>query len=209
MKIASAEFLRTAKFPKDYPQLRKPEVAFLGRSNVGKSSLINALLHRKSLARISSTPGRTRALNFFLINQRFLFVDPPGYGYAKVSRMEKKGWDQMVRTYFNDHPSRIVAVLILDARHEPTKRDLQMRDWLEFYGLPYLVVATKIDKVKKNQWKSREKALKKIFDDKVPLFFFSAMDSTGQKEVWRELRRNIEQIEASIDWEKSLSNPKP
>lgn len=209
MKIASAEFLSTAKLPEDYPQLGKPEIAFLGRSNVGKSSLINALLHRKSLARTSSTPGRTRALNFFLINRRFLFVDPPGYGYAKVSRTEKKGWDQMVRTYFNDHPDRIMAVLILDARHEPTKRDLQMRDWLEFYGLPYLVVATKIDKVKKNQWKSREKVLKGNFKDNTPLYLFSAQDRTGQTEVWRELRRNIEQIENSIDWEKSFSSPQP
>ena len=202
MKIVSAEYLRTAKFPKDYPQSGKPEVAFLGRSNVGKSSLINSLLHRKPLARTSSTPGRTRALNFFLINQRFLFVDPPGYGYAKVSRMEKKDWGTMVRTYFSDHPDRIVAVLILDARHEPTKLDIEMRDWLEFYGIPYLVVATKIDKVKKNQWNSRKKALNAIFDPAVPLFLFSAVGSTGQVDVWNQLRRNIEQIEAGINWDR-------
>ena len=200
MKIVSAEYLRTAKFPKDYPQSGKPEVAFLGRSNVGKSSLINSLLHRKPLARTSSTPGRTRALNFYLINRRFLFVDPPGYGYAKVSRMEKKDWDTMVRTYFEDHPDRIVAILILDARHEPTKLDIQTRDWLEFYGIPYLVVATKIDKVKKNQWDSRRKALNKVFDPAVPLFLFSAVGCTGQVEVWNHIRRNIEQIEAGINW---------
>jgi GTP-binding protein len=203
MKIVSAEYLRTAKFPEDYPQSGKPEVAFLGRSNVGKSSLINSLLHRKSLAKTSSTPGRTRALNFYLINRRFLFVDPPGYGYAKVSRMEKKDWGTMVRTYFNDHPDRIVAVLILDARHEPTKLDIQMRDWLEFYGIPYLVVATKIDKVKKNQWNSRRKALNTVFDPAVPLFLFSAVGRTGQVEVWNQIRRNIEQIEAGINWDRS------
>ena len=200
MKIISAEFLLSAKSPKDYPQPGKPEVAFLGRSNVGKSSLINALLHRKSLARTSSTPGRTRALNFFLINKRFLFVDPPGYGYAKVSRMEKREWDPMVRSYFKDHPDRITVVLIMDARHEPTQRDIQTRDWLEFYGLHYLVVATKIDKVKKSQLDSRRKALNAAFDTKPPLFFFSAMDSTGQKEVWNQIRQNIERIELGINW---------
>lgn len=195
MKIISSEFIKTAKFPKDFPQTRKPEIAFLGRSNVGKSSLINALLCRKSLARTSSTPGRTRALNFFLINHRFLFVDLPGYGYAKVSQTERKEWEPMMRGYFKDHPDRIVPILILDARHGPTQLDIRMRDWLEFYGLPYMVVATKIDKVKKNLRNARRRDLGVIFDRKVPLFFFSATERTGRTEIWSHIGQSIDRLE--------------
>ena len=129
MKIISAEFVKSAFTETDWPRDLKPEIAFLGRSNVGKSSLINSLLGVRGLARTSSTPGRTQSINFFLINKRFRFVDLPGYGYARVPRGIRSGWGEMVTSYLAKRTSLVLSIHIVDSRHEPTKLDLQLHEW--------------------------------------------------------------------------------
>src|SRR5436190_10926824 len=151
MKIASTEFLKSAFQETDWPRDSLPEIAFLGRSNVGKSSLINSLLAVHGLARTSSTPGRTQSLNFFEINRRFRFVDLPGYGYARVPLIIKSTWGEMVTTYLAKRASLVLSIHIVDSRHEPTKLDLQLHDWFSLQAKPRLIVATKSDKLSKNE----------------------------------------------------------
>lgn len=147
MKIQSAAFLTSAAKPAEYPPGNLPEVAFLGRSNVGKSSLINSLLNRRRLAQTSRTPGKTRTINFFEVNGAFHLVDLPGYGYARISRSLRAGWEKMLETYLSGRQSLRGAVLLVDLRHPPTTLDCQMKTWLDHYGCPTVVVATKADKV--------------------------------------------------------------
>src|SRR5687768_7876059 len=147
MKVVTAEFLRSAFQETDWPRDSKPEIAFMGRSNVGKSSLINSLLAVNGLARTSSTPGQTQSLNFFLINKRFRFVDLPGFGYARVPKAIKSGWGEMVSSYLAKREQLVLSIHIVDSRHEPTKLDLQLHEWLEHCARPRLIVATKSDKL--------------------------------------------------------------
>src|SRR3712207_4063273 len=151
MKITSAKFVKSAFERAHWPHDGRPEVAFLGRSNVGKSSLINSLLRVKGLARTSSTPGRTQSLNYFLINERFYFVDLPGYGFARVPRDVRESWGRMVTGYLAKREPLVLSIHIVDSRHEPTKLDLQLREWLLFNGKPFLTVATKSDKLSQNE----------------------------------------------------------
>ena len=151
MKVTSATFVKSATSPEHYPRDGRPEIAFMGRSNVGKSSLINSLLGVRGLARTSSTPGRTQLINFFSINDAFNFVDLPGYGYARVPRDVKKLWGPMVEKYLATRPNLVLSILITDSRHEPTELDLLMRGWLEARGKPFIIVATKADKLSSNQ----------------------------------------------------------
>ena len=147
--IQKADIIISAVKEEQYPDSILPEVAIAGRSNVGKSSLINTLLNRKKLARTSSKPGRTRTINFFNIEDTFIMVDVPGYGYAKVSKGELEKWSQMMENYFSTREELVTTVLLVDFRHKPTAQDVQMYEYLKYLELPVLIVATKADKVKR------------------------------------------------------------
>jgi GTP-binding protein len=193
MKILSAEFVLSAKEPAHYPPPALPEIAFAGRSNVGKSSLINTLLNRKGLARTSNTPGRTQEINFFRVNDRFAFIDLPGYGYAKVPESIRKQWGPMVETYLRVRDTLHLVVLILDVRRDPSEEDLQLIHWLPFYQIPFLIVLTKTDKVSNNEFtEQRRRIVEKIgFPPETPLVAFSAKTGAGKESLWREIRKAV------------------
>ncbi|HEY2867806.1 MAG TPA: ribosome biogenesis GTP-binding protein YihA/YsxC [Pyrinomonadaceae bacterium] len=151
MKVTSAEFVKSAFDRSHWTADGLPEIAFLGRSNVGKSSLINSLLGRRGLARTSNTPGRTQSINFFLINDAFYFVDLPGYGYAKVSKSMRQDWGKMAEDYLSERTNLVLCIQLIDARHDPTELDRELNDWLAFHRKPNIVVATKSDKLSSNQ----------------------------------------------------------
>lgn len=191
MKITDATITISAVSPKQYPNDPLAEIALAGRSNVGKSSFINCMLGRKNLARTSSKPGKTQTLNFYKINQKFYFVDVPGYGYAKVSKRERKAWGPMMETYFESRDELLCVILIIDSRHKPTQDDIQMYEYLKYLQLPVLIVATKYDKVKKNE---RAKSINRMTsalhlhpDDLIVPF--SAITGEGKEEVWNILKQ--------------------
>jgi GTP-binding protein len=193
MKAISAEFVTSAVTPKDYPREQLPEVAFAGRSNVGKSSLINALLNKKNLARISSTPGRTQTINFFRINQRLFFVDLPGYGFAHVPIEVRKRWRPMVEEFLKGDARLRLVVLIIDARRDPNPDDATLLEWLRHYSLPFLVVMTKVDKVSRNEAGKRRQALKNILrltEDEI--VSFSAVTGEGREKIWKRIEEAIQ-----------------
>ena len=151
LNTQKAEFIRSAAAAKDFPRDGRPQVAFAGRSNVGKSSVINRLLNRKNFARVGSAPGKTTHINYFLIDQKLYLVDLPGYGYAKVSQAEKNRWARLIQSWFDDPELMSLGVLIVDARHKPTANDMGMADYFKASGKPWVVVANKLDKVKKSE----------------------------------------------------------
>lgn len=189
MKINQAELVISAVSQKQYPEDRLPEIALAGRSNVGKSSFINKMIQRKSLARTSSKPGKTQTLNFYKLNEMFYFVDVPGYGYAKVSKTEREKWGKMMEEYFINRENLKMAILVVDIRHEPSDDDVVMYDFLKHFEIPVTVVATKLDKIPKTR---RSRHLKRIIetlelqegDVVVP---FSSETSEGKEEAWRVL----------------------
>jgi GTP-binding protein len=186
MKITSAEFLKSSFQATDWPIGLLPEIAFMGRSNVGKSSLINSLLSVRGLARTSSTPGRTQSLNFFLVNRRFRFVDLPGFGYARVPKAIKSGWGEMVSSYLAKREQLVLSIHIVDSRHEPTTLDLQLHEWLEHSARPRLIVATKSDKLSNNELRESLGLVKRVFsEDRVVAF--SARTGRGGTEIWRAI----------------------
>lgn len=193
MKIRSAEFVLSAKEPAHYPAASLPEIAFAGRSNVGKSSLINTLLNRKGLARTSNTPGRTQEINFFLVNERFAFIDLPGYGYAKVPEAMRKQWGPMVETYLRERDTLRLVVVILDVRRDPSAEDLQLMEWLQCYRIPFLICLTKTDKVSKNVFANRRRLIaEKIrFSPEPALMAFSAKTGEGKELLWREIKKTM------------------
>lgn len=150
MKIASVEFLVSARKPADYPKARWPEVAFVGRSNVGKSSAINALVQRKGMAKTASEPGKTRGVNYFSVNGSFYLVDLPGYGFARVSKAEQEQWKRMVDDYLTEQGRRRMVVLLVDIRHPQTAADAMMKGWMDSIAVEYVVAATKADKLSGN-----------------------------------------------------------
>jgi GTP-binding protein len=182
MKITSAEFIKSAFAPEHYPTDDRLEIAFLGRSNVGKSSLLNSLLQRKGLARTSNTPGRTQSINFFLVNDSFYFVDLPGYGYARVSKAMRSDWGQMAEQYLSSRPQLALLIQLVDARHEPSALDLQLNDWILHHRAPRLVVATKSDKLGANDLR---KSIKTIGEklEAPDLLAYSAEKGTGRDAV--------------------------
>jgi GTP-binding protein len=186
MKIVSAEFIKSATAPEHYPKDNRPEIAFMGRSNVGKSSLINSLLGVKGLARTSSTPGRTQLINFFLINKAFYFVDLPGYGYARVPVEIKQEWGPMVEKYLATRKNLVLSIAITDSRHNPTKLDLMMKEWLEARQKPFIVVATKADKLSSNQLNKQMKQIGPQMGEGrvIP---YSAITRRGAERIWREI----------------------
>ncbi|MCY6484446.1 ribosome biogenesis GTP-binding protein YihA/YsxC [Clostridium aestuarii] len=193
MIIKKSEFIISAVKPSQYPVDNKLEVAFVGRSNAGKSSLINALTNRKKLAKISSTPGKTRLINFFLINDEFYFVDLPGYGFAKVSKKEKEKWGHMIEMYLVDRPQLKKIVLLVDSRHKPTNEDVYMYEWIKYYGYEAIIVATKSDKLKKSEFQKSKKVIKDVLNikDEDKFIFFSSVKKDGKEELINLLLEDI------------------
>ncbi|WP_055665651.1 ribosome biogenesis GTP-binding protein YihA/YsxC [Desnuesiella massiliensis] len=185
MIIKNSEFITSATRKEQYPQDNLVEIAFVGRSNVGKSSIINAITNRRNLARVSGTPGRTRLVNFFLINKEFYLVDLPGYGYAKVSKSEKQNWGNIIETYLKDRPQLKRVVLLVDCRHKPTEDDILMYQWIKYYGYDVVVVGTKRDKISNNQLKASEKVIKETLklSDEDLLTFYSSLNKKGTEEL--------------------------
>ena len=193
MNVFQADFIKSAAKPKDYPPPGLPEVAFVGRSNVGKSSLINVLAGRKGLVRTSSTPGRTQLINFFDINSILTLVDLPGYGYAKAPPDLRKQWGPMIESYLSLRESLKAVVLILDVRRVPSDGDLQMLRWLELYNIPPIFVLTKCDKLSKNE-QARQNAIvaAAIKRDKGMLLPFSALSKEGRDGIWQQIGTTLE-----------------
>ena len=196
MKVVSARFVKSAFDKSHWPRDGRREVAFLGRSNVGKSSMINSLLRVKGLARTSNTPGRTQALNFFLINERFYFVDLPGYGFARVPREVRAEWGKLVTDYLAKRDSLVLSIHIVDSRHEPTTLDLQLREWLLAEGKPFLTVATKSDKLSQNESHKNLARARKVLDavgrgEGGDLIAYSATTGRGRERVWHAIEEAL------------------
>jgi GTP-binding protein len=192
MRVTSAEFVKSAFDESHWPRDRRPEVAFLGRSNVGKSSLINSLLKVKGLARTSSTPGRTQSLNYFLVNKSFYFVDLPGYGFARVPKKVREEWGQLVTQYLAKRDSLVLSIHIVDSRHEPTSLDLQLREWLLFHRKPFLTVATKSDKLSQNELRRNLARARQVLDGVEgdaggEVVAYSAVTGRGREGVWHAI----------------------
>jgi GTP-binding protein len=195
MKIVSAEFIKSAFKEDDWPRDPKPEIAFLGRSNVGKSSFINSLLGVRGLARTSSTPGRTQAVNFFLINGKFRFVDLPGYGYARAPKDVKAKWNAAATDYLASRTQLVLSIHLVDSRHEPTKQDLQLHDWLVHHDKPHLIVATKSDKLSNNELRKNIDRARRVLgsDEVLP---FSMVTGRGREETWRAIEGALKRPDA-------------
>ncbi|MGM9533158.1 ribosome biogenesis GTP-binding protein YihA/YsxC [Intestinibacter sp.] len=189
MKIRNSEIKMSATKRHQYPAEGLPEIALVGRSNVGKSSCVNALLNRRNFARTSQTPGKTRTINFYLINDEFYFVDLPGYGYAKVAKSEKDKWGSIMETYLENRDELCAIFLLVDIRHEPTNDDVMMYEWIKHFGYECVVIATKADKIARGKYQKNISIIRKKLqlekDEKViPL---SATKKTGVEEVWAEI----------------------
>ena len=191
MKINKSEIESVAVRPAQYPAPDLLEIAFAGRSNVGKSSLLNLITGRKNLAKVSGNPGKTRTINFYRINDEFRIVDLPGYGYAKVSRAESEKWGEMIESYLTERENLVKVVQLVDIRHKPSAQDVQMYDFLKYYGLDGLVVATKADKVSGNQKQKCISEIRKTLkmeknDIIIPV---SALKRSGHEDLLEELHR--------------------
>lgn len=198
MKITSAEFVKSAVWPNQYPPATMPEIAFVGRSNVGKSSLINALVGRKKLAKTSNTPGRTQLINFFTVSNRLFFVDLPGYGFAKVPRSVKKDWGEMIEIYLRERRNLALVVFILDVRRDPGEDDLSLRDWFDHYRIPYAAILTKADKLSNQQALGRKKLIEKAMGKGASgnTILFSAKTRRGVEELWQFIERHLSGLES-------------
>jgi GTP-binding protein len=192
MKVKSAEFFRVCVLPSQFPNGNRPEIAFVGRSNVGKSSLINKLLNRNGLARTSSQPGKTRALNYYLINDSFFFVDLPGYGYAKVSETERKKWGPLIEGFLKNRQQLVLVVQLIDIRHEPTEDDCLMMDWFDYYKTPVVVAATKSDKLSRSKLTQNVSDLKSFFNyERLKVVPFSSVTGMGADELWSIIEAHL------------------
>jgi GTP-binding protein len=191
MKILTAEFVTSAAWPKQFPVDSRPQIAFAGRSNVGKSSLINAFLNRKSLVKTSATPGKTQLINFFLINNEFYCVDLPGYGYAKAPRSVVDAWAPMIEGYLRDAPQIRAVVVLLDIRREPDERDRRLVDWLAHYDVPAFYVLTKADKVKRGEAAKARQAVAKALGLEGPLLLTSVLTGDGIVELKAEIAKRL------------------
>ena len=193
MKIKKIELYKTVYVPEDLPQTPYREVAFVGRSNVGKSSLLNTLANNFKLAKVSSEPGKTRSINFYLVNNKFFMVDLPGYGFAKVSFKEQKRWRELIENYLKERDTLKGVFLLVDSRVGPTEKDRQMKDWLDFFGIPYVIVATKVDKLKSSERQKLKKKIEEGFGDKdLRIIPFSSKTREGRVEVLKEIERLLE-----------------
>ncbi len=186
MKINNPEFVKSAHTIEDYPYNNLPEIAFAGRSNVGKSSMINKVLNRKGLARISSKPGHTRSINFYNIDNNFYLVDLPGYGFAKVSKEEKDKWSMLIDDYLHYRENLAGLVMIVDSRHKPTEQDKVMLNWIREVNIPKIITATKADKISNNKKAKQKKVIKDVLDLRADerFTFFSAKTGEGKKDIF-------------------------
>ncbi len=191
MKVTSAEFVKSAFEMAHWTVDGRPEIAFLGRSNVGKSSLINSLLLRKGLARTSNTPGRTQSINFFLINDIFYFTDLPGYGYARVSKVMRADWGKMAEEYLSERQELALCIQLIDSRHKPTSLDMQLNEWLVHHGKPHIVAATKTDKLSNNELQKTLNETRKILLN-AKIVAYSANTGKGRDELWGEINSAID-----------------
>lgn len=195
MKVTSSKYSVSAVKESQYPKDNLDEIALAGRSNVGKSSLINTLLNRKNLARTSSAPGKTQTLNFYLVNDEFYLVDVPGYGYAKVSKSQRESFGIMIQDYLETRANLKALILLIDSRHEPTKDDIAMYEYAQYLKLPILVILTKIDKLKKNQQNKAISSLKKSIDINKPnvtVISFSSVTGLHKDEVWNWIEDKLD-----------------
>ena len=192
-KQAHATFFKSASAPNGFPKMGFPEIAFVGRSNVGKSSLLNRLAGVERLAHVSKTPGRTQLINFFRVDERFYLVDLPGYGFAKVPLRIRKRWEGLITSYLFHRSELRLVFLIIDVRRDPMPSDLEVRDLLDRSGLSYAVVATKSDKLSRAQLARQKVKLEQTFgaDGKVPFITFSAVTSQGRIELWRTIEKHV------------------
>jgi GTP-binding protein len=187
----------TSRFTASYysvdqiPDDGRPQIAFAGRSNVGKSSLLNKLVGDRKLAKVSATPGKTRSINFFSVNERFYFVDLPGYGYAKVSRVERESWGNLIESYLTKSENLVGLVLLLDCRRDPTEQDIMLTEWLEERKLPVVIALTKCDKISKNELANKVREMVKSFN--VEVIPFSTISGIGKNELWSAVAYLIEQ----------------
>lgn len=193
MEIKQAEFTTSAVLQSQYPIDNRLEIAFVGRSNVGKSSLINTITNRRKLVKVSGTPGKTKLVNFFLINNEFYFVDLPGYGYAKVSKVEKQNWGKVIETYLFKRDQLKKIVLLVDCRHKPTEDDIIMYKWIKYYGYDTIVVATKIDKLKKSEIQRNLKVIKDALElqPNDQLLTFSSLKKLGKEELLQVFEQTL------------------
>lgn len=196
MKIQSAEFIISAAALHQIPASGLPEIAFIGRSNVGKSSLINSLCNRKALAKTSSQPGKTRIINFYRINGKIHFVDLPGYGYAKVPDQVKSGWRHLIEGYLQNSKHLKLGLVIVDSRQEPTKLDLAMIHWLDYYSIPFGIILTKSDKIPRHKLRHRLNEFQNITDDQckscIAVLPYSSFNGEGKPELLTLIRHAIE-----------------
>lgn len=194
MNLHNAEFVLSAASLSSCPKDRLPQIAFAGRSNVGKSSVINRLLQRKNFARVGEAPGKTTHINFFLIDKQLYLVDLPGYGYAKVPKAEKERWAKLIESYFAAPDLITLGVLIVDARHKPTANDITMADWFKQTGRPYLVVANKLDKLKKSEIQGNLQQIRDTLalDEVIPMIPFSAEKGEGRDELLTHILKTLD-----------------
>ena len=191
MRISSARFVKSAKQANDFPKDRKPEIAFCGRSNSGKSSLLNALTNSHGLARTSSSPGRTQLINFFLVDGQTYYVDLPGYGYAKVPKGIRDTWGEMVEGYLRNREPLKLAIMLVDSRIPPTDSDQTMKEWLDHFGIPNLVVLTKSDKISRNELTKALRTCAETLQTK-EIIAFSAITGFGKEAILKKIRDAID-----------------
>jgi GTP-binding protein len=193
VKFSSARFIKSATRPDEFPRDQRPEIAFCGRSNIGKSSLLNTLTDAHGLARTSSSPGRTQTINFFLIDERLYFVDLPGYGYAKVPKAVKAGWGSMIEGYLKDRDQLKLAVMLVDSRIPPTASDVMMKQWLDHHQIPNAIVLTKIDKISRSQLNQALRTSALTLNAK-EIVSFSAVTGSGKDALLTRIRSAIDHI---------------
>lgn len=193
LNLQKTEFIRSAAGEKDFPRDGLPQVVFSGRSNVGKSSVINKLLLRKNFARVGAAPGKTVHINYFLVDEKLYLVDLPGYGYAKVSQAEKARWGRLIESWFADTTLMTLGVMIVDARHKPTADDCTMAEWFKESSKPFLVVANKLDKLKKSEVEPSLTRIREALEieDNVKVIPFSAEKGDGRQELLREILKSV------------------
>lgn len=194
MNVNNADFIKSAVKPADFMRDGLPTIVFSGKSNVGKSSVINRLLNRKNFARVGSSPGKTVHINYFLIDKKCYFVDLPGYGYAKVSKEEKARWGRLMEQFFAAEGVIGLGIMIVDSRHKPTADDVTMAEWFKYAGCPLIVVANKCDKLKKSEFEPNEKLIRQTLElpEDVPVIMFSAENGDGRQELFGRIVEFVE-----------------